>query len=203
MRITKRLRLTNDARNRYNSASQSKYGDEITEEDDEILSKSKAKSHGELLIIYDIVHSPSYQVPVLYLKFQGEHPSLEATDPKPRTFQPSPEELYDLLVSSSHRPQLQGVGVMGALSMTDHPVSGRPVYFVHPCRTAESMNVVLAGRECGVDVKPEVYLMMWLGLVGGAVGLDVPVELAQHFLTAVNRSNESNVQGDGSGLQMA
>ena len=71
---------------------------------------------------------------------------------------------------------------MGALSMTDHPISGLPVYFVHPCRTAEAMKDVLSGKLAeGRAVKPEVYLIMWMGLVGGAVGLNVPVALAEQI----------------------
>lgn len=64
---------------------------------------------------------------------------------------------------------------MGALSMTDHPVTGMPAYFVHPCRTAEAMDAVTEHR----NVTPDGYLLMWLGMVGPSVGLDVPIELAE------------------------
>ena len=64
--------------------------------------------------------------------------------------------------------------MLGALSMTDHPITGLPAYFVHPCRTAEAMRGMLDG-----EVKPEAYLLMWFGLIGGGVGLEVPVELAR------------------------
>ena len=42
---------------------------------------------------------------------------------------------------------------------------------------------MLSGWESG-GVRPEVYLMMWIGLVGGGVGLDVPVGLAGRLLTS-------------------
>ena len=121
-------------------------------------------------MIYDIIHSPSYQVPVLYVTFQQQ----PLDQGRGRSIL-SPEEVYDLLVPSSRKTQMQAVGVMGALSTTDHPVAGKPAYFVHPCRTAEAMNAVIGGK----DVKPAEYLMMWLGLVGASVGLDVPIELAK------------------------
>lgn len=116
-------------------------------------------------VLYDVVHSPSYQVPVLYLTFLHiSQPGL-----------PSPDEVYSLLVPDTHKPQLQTVGVMGALSMADHPTTGTPSYFVHPCQTQTAMAAVTAGRT----MKPEEYLLVWLGLVGQSVGLSVPIGLAQ------------------------
>ena len=142
---------------------------EITEDDEEALIGSEDAAK-QPRIIYDILHSPSYQVPILYLTFKdlqrhaGRKGSL-----------PSLDELYDLLIPPAQRPQMQHVGVMGALSMTDHPISNAPAYFVHPCRTAEAMDAVTGGH----DVKPEEYLLMWLGMVGPSVGLTVPVEVVQ------------------------
>ena len=80
-----------------------------------------------------------------------------------------------MLVPTSYRQQVQGVGVIGALSMTDHPVTGTPAYFVHPCRTAEAMSAVTARR----NMRPEGYLLAWLGLIGPSIGLQVPLELAK------------------------
>lgn len=44
----------------------------------------------------------------------------------------------------------------------------------------------LKGKEGGVE-----YLMRWLGLVGGGVGLEVPVEVARQVL----REQSSNERG--------
>ena len=126
-----------------------------------------------MLVLYDIVHSPSYQVPVLYVTFEQQG----STGRRSKVL-PSPTEVYDMLVSSSFKAQVQTVGVMGALSMTDHPVSGTPAYFVHPCRTSEAMDAVIVDSA----VQPKEYLMMWLGLVGPSVGLDVPLELAEAMI---------------------
>lgn len=66
------------------------------------------------------------------------------------------------------------MGVMGAMSLTEHPVTGLPAYFVHPCRTQEAMLAVTDGRE----VSPEKYLVLWLGVIGSSVSLSLPVEVA-------------------------
>ena len=117
---------------------------------------------------YDVVHSATYQVPVLYLTI--EHTGRDRLN--------TPDSVYGLLVPASHRPQMQAVGVMGAVSMADHNVTGLPCWFVHPCRTGEAMDAMLS--PCGgrvVDRDSRKYLLMWMGLVGGGVGLNVPIEV--------------------------
>ena len=138
---------------------------EIIEDDDEVLDRSSmSNSHQHAMVTYDLMHSSSYEVPVLYVTVK--HPSANRL---------SAEAMCELLVPPSYRPQVVTVGVMGAMSMTDHPMSGLPVYFVHPCRTAEAMSTLADD----ILVGPEKYLLIWLGLMGGSVGLEVPLELAE------------------------
>ncbi|KAK3623399.1 hypothetical protein LTR56_010407 [Elasticomyces elasticus] len=141
--------------------------DDAGENDDEALVRSlPPKSSGQkTTVIYDIVYSPSYRVPVLYITLS--HP-------------PPNSNIHDLLVPASHRAQLQHAGgSLGALSLTDHPITGLPAYFIHPCRTAEGMAAITKSGEVGGRGGPMEYLMRWLGLVGPSVGLSVPVRLAQ------------------------
>jgi ubiquitin-like-conjugating enzyme ATG10 len=56
------------------------------------------------------------------------------------------------------------------LLIQHHPITGVPAFFVHPCLLGEAM----ARFGCS----KETYLMLWLGLVGGCVGLWVPKEMA-------------------------
>jgi hypothetical protein len=60
----------------------------------------------------------------------------------------------------------------------DHPIESRPVFFIHPCRTAEVMEVSVGGR----DVTAAEYLLLWIGAMGKCVGLDVPFALASEPL---------------------
>jgi len=50
-------------------------------------------------------------------------------------------------------------------------VSGLPALFVHPCRTAEAMTELAKG----VPVDLTTYLSVWMGIVGGSVGLYIPI----------------------------
>lgn len=54
-------------------------------------------------------------------------------------------------------------------SIQHHPVTGFPSFFVHPCLLGDAMS--------RFDCSKDNYLTMWLGLVGGCVGLWVPKEM--------------------------
>ena len=57
------------------------------------------------------------------------------------------------------------------LTTQNHPVSGIPTYFVHPCNTADALRDVADPKSMP---NTNTYLLLWLGLVGGCVNLQVP-----------------------------
>lgn len=71
---------------------------------------------------------------------------------------------------------MKDIGVLGAIGRANHPVNSLPCFWVHPCNTAEAMSEILSSLTH--EVSPEQYLMIWLGLVGSAVGLTLPKEMA-------------------------
>ncbi|KAL2355097.1 autophagy-related protein Atg10 [Cryomyces antarcticus] len=119
---------------------------------------------------YSIVLSPVYCVPVLYFTL-SELPGECAT---------AARDVYRHLVPETLARDVQSGGVMGGISMTDHPVTGLPAFFVHPCKTAEAMEQVRPDR----DVKPEEYLLLWLGIVGASAGLHLPAPSAEEWSEA-------------------
>ncbi|KAI2715996.1 hypothetical protein DTO012A7_3483 [Penicillium roqueforti] len=122
----------------------------------------RAKPHPSLQIDYDILLSPTYQVPVLYFGLRWHnHGPLGL------------EEVYQYVVPERYRQELKSVGVMGGISMGYHPGSGAPTFFVHPCNTADAMANIADAQS----VTPGSYLLIWLGLVGHCVNLHVPREL--------------------------
>ncbi|KAK5747547.1 hypothetical protein LTR17_000190 [Elasticomyces elasticus] len=136
------------------------------EDDQEVLIRSPPHNFGnQTTVIYDIVYSPAYRVPILYITIS--HPP------------PNPD-ILSLLVPSSHKAQFQHAGgPLGALSLTDHPLTSLPAYFIHPCRTAEGMAAITTDESRGERMGAPGYFMRWLGLVGPSVGLAVPVGLAE------------------------
>lgn len=140
--------------------------EEVAEDDDGIVARPINGSE-YFRVIYDIIHSPSYQVPVLYvtLRLNG------ATPGGPQSL----EKVYELLTPEPLQSPLHQAGVMGGLSMADHPATGTSAYFVHPCRTAEAMAAIV-GHE---GASPQRYLLVWMGMIGQSVGLNVPIALAE------------------------
>ena len=80
--------------------------EEILEDDPEVLSSSSTPPSST--IHYDMLLSPTYRVPVLYISFQ---------DPLHR-YPPTLDTLYGHLVPTHFRPQTESVGVIGGITIT-------------------------------------------------------------------------------------
>ncbi|KAJ5615441.1 hypothetical protein N7537_000555 [Penicillium hordei] len=122
----------------------------------------RTKPQPSLQIDYDILLSPTYQVPTLYFGLRWDNHGPLGLD-----------EVYQYVVPERYRQELKSVGVMGGISMGYHPDSGAPAFFVHPCNTADAMANIADAQS----VTPGSYLLIWLGLVGHCVNLHVPREL--------------------------
>ena len=70
-----------------------------------------------------------------------------------------------------------------------HPIDDIPFVFIHPCRTADALREV--GNDLDVDL--DSYLLLWLGLIGGRVGLSLSPKRGPDQLSTrpVSTSSES------------
>ncbi|EOA80715.1 uncharacterized protein SETTUDRAFT_60514, partial [Exserohilum turcica Et28A] len=156
--ITKHLTRDTDAATTGKDAVEE---DDVAEDDEGALHEPR----GPVAIIqYDVIRSPIYQVPVLYF---GIH------DPEHR-YPPTMTTLYEHLVSPHFRPQAQNAGVIGGITIANHPVTDRPQFFIHPCQTAQVMEASVPSQTTA-----EQYLIAWIGAVGKSVGLNLPLALAK------------------------
>lgn len=136
---------------------------ELTRSHQEVLPVPSERSEPMIMVEYHILLSPGYQVPVLYFRTIAHASGVSLAVSLP--------DIYNLLVDTDSRTQVENIGVMGGISQSDHPIFGHPFYFVHPCNTADAM------REWeGDEMTSERYLMIWLGLVGPVVGLFLPAD---------------------------
>ncbi|KAK6334734.1 hypothetical protein TWF718_010182 [Orbilia javanica] len=110
-------------------------------------------------VVYSIVFSPIYSVPIL-------HFTINPLPPLPPT-PVSLADVYELLVPASRREELRGLGIQGGISQGEHPHTGKVSWFVHPCRTGDVLG------EFGGELKLEGYLGLWIGVFGGVVGLSL------------------------------
>ncbi|KAH7391852.1 hypothetical protein BKA66DRAFT_510427 [Pyrenochaeta sp. MPI-SDFR-AT-0127] len=144
-------------------ASEDFEDDEVKEEEDDDDEALPIPKDPPIMTSYDIILSPSYRVPVLYISIldsQHRYPPTMAT-------------LYNHLIPSQYRAQAEAGGGIGGITTTDHPVTNNPVFFIHPCRTAEVMEASVGQRR----VSAKEYLLMWIGAMGKGVGLNVPLAL--------------------------
>lgn len=142
-------------------------------------------------IIYDIIYSPTYRVPILYIHKPPPPPITLPDDDNndDDDNDNNPDPFLTHLQNSSSSAVL--------LSLIDHPAIGKPVYFIHPCRTQEAIAEILSssssrrrlGKNEGGGGEEEEergggeggmqWFMAWWGCIGNSAGLSVPMELAR------------------------
>ncbi|KAF7544756.1 hypothetical protein G7Z17_g9709 [Cylindrodendrum hubeiense] len=110
---------------------------------------------------YEIHLHPTYRVPCLWFTLRG----LPAHEPAFNI-----DTVFRRLVPDEYKAGLRSLGGVGGISADHHPITGVPSFFVHPCLLGDAISKFECDRTN--------YLMIWLGLVGGCVGLWVPKEMA-------------------------
>ncbi|KAK3395911.1 hypothetical protein B0T20DRAFT_455705 [Sordaria brevicollis] len=140
-------------------------GDAMVEDDDQAVVRPEMKGQKTTYgyVTYEIHLHPTYQAPCLWFSLAG----LPADEPAFNI-----DTVFRRLVPEQFKDGLRrAVGNVGGISADYHPITGVPTFFVHPCLLGEAMSTF-------ENVSIENYLMVWLGLVGGCVGLWVPKEMA-------------------------
>ena len=120
---------------------------------------------------YDVVHSPSYQVPVLYFTATYQSGKLVPLS-----------DIWKFMSPAHVRKDSEME--WGTVTQQEHPILCRPFYHIHPCHTATVMGTTLQAHgnetdehENGMvtsglsDKKP--YLLSWLAMYGPTVGLQM------------------------------
>ena len=117
---------------------------------------------------FSVVYSDTWKVPVLYFSVQDD----SGGNPCPR------ETVLSIL------PCPEVSDTWDFLSHDEHPVTGVPSYFLHPCRTADRLELMLRGHPD----KDSVVLLSWFSLVLPAVGYRLPPALFQELHTSLMSS---------------
>ena len=134
--------------------------DDLEDDDEEAL--QQACKIGPV-VNYDIILSPTYRVPVLYISIADSQ----------HRFPPTMATLYEHLIPPTFKAQIEAVGVIGGITITDHAVTNRPVFFIHLCQTAAVMEASVGER----NVTADEYLTIWIGALGKCAGLEVPLAI--------------------------
>ncbi|KAK4199144.1 hypothetical protein QBC40DRAFT_228659 [Triangularia verruculosa] len=134
---------------------------EAEDADDAVLHKKPISTTSAGQVMYEIHLHPTYQAPCLWFSLHNLPFDEQAFNI---------DTVFRRLVPDQYKDGLRGAGAIGGISADHHPVTGLPSFFIHPCLLGEAMSTF--------DCSKEDYLMVWLGLVGGCVGLWVPSEMA-------------------------
>lgn len=145
-----------------NSLSDEPEQGDVEEDDEEALHVPR---ESPAMIHYDVILSPVYRLPVLYFHISDSQ----------HRYPPTMDVLYKYLIPPEFKAQAENAGIIGGITINDHPVTNRPVFFIHPCQTAQVMEASVGNR----DISPEDYLMIWIGALGKCVGLNVPLSLVK------------------------
>jgi len=145
-------------------SSQEMEVDMIDEEDDhEALREPPPYSpySHQPYVVYEIHLHQTYQQPALFFTLHDLPMGEQVNDI---------DSVFRYLVPEDRKDELRGITPLGALSLVPHPVTDYPAWCVHPCQTKEAME--------SFDCPIRDFLMQWIGIVGGCVGLWVPREMA-------------------------
>ncbi|TDZ28154.1 Ubiquitin-like-conjugating enzyme ATG10 [Colletotrichum spinosum] len=129
------------------------------ESDEAALSKPRVPDVG--YVVYEVHLHPTYRMPCLWFTLH----ELPADEPAFNL-----DTVFRRLVPDDFKDALRKTSGIGGISGDHNPITGLPSFFIHPCLLGDAMS--------GFDCSKEQYMMVWLGLVGGCVGLWVPKEMA-------------------------
>ncbi|KAK1503320.1 hypothetical protein CTAM01_04632 [Colletotrichum tamarilloi] len=129
------------------------------ESDEAALSRSHVPDSGH--VVYEVHWHPTYRMPCLWFTLHG----LPADEPAFNL-----DTVFRRLVPDQFKDALRRSSGIGGISGDHHPLTGLPSFFIHPCLLGDAMS--------GFNCSKEQYMMLWLGLVGGCIGLWVPKEMA-------------------------
>ncbi|KAJ8285545.1 hypothetical protein GJAV_G00028040 [Gymnothorax javanicus] len=142
-------------------------GEEQELEDDEhnggdeehVVSKTSSPIRYE----YHVLYSSSYQAPVLYFRASN-------LDGCPLSL----EEVWENVHPNYRERLLQGP--WDTITQQEHPLIGQPFFVLHPCRTQDLMQPILAAASA--ENRSLNYIVSWLSSMGPAVALSVPLSYA-------------------------
>ncbi|CAO3590703.1 unnamed protein product [Absidia cylindrospora] len=119
-----------------------------------------------ITVNHHIVYSASYQAPVLYFDaFFTDGMRLGLDD------------IYTHLVPPIYQQDLKTspVQAQGSITQADHPLLGRPFWYIHPCDTQTLLQTILFGAQTTSlgrhhqDAFLHDYIKVWLALLGPIV----------------------------------
>lgn len=138
---------------------------------------------------FSIVYSSTYQAPVLYFQVQEE----SIGNPVGR------ELLLKLLGHEHQRSDFQASSDFPTetwefVSQEEHPITGISSFFLHPCQSAQRLQILLTtttnDKIVGMEEQPKRnVLWVWMSMILPAVGHSVPSPYYTQIQNCIARQN--------------
>jgi len=117
---------------------------------------------------FSIVYSHTWRVPVLYF-------DVENQDGSPC----SRSSVVDMLTQMHHQNDTQDS--WDFVSYEEHPLTGHPSFFLHPCRTRDRMHRIKASTAT-----PALRLLIWMSMILPSVGYSIPATAFERVKEELN-----------------
>ncbi|KAK9465200.1 hypothetical protein V1512DRAFT_266561 [Lipomyces arxii] len=130
----------------------------------------KVCDRAEITTVAHILLSPVYLLPTLYFTCtstndNGEyHPITLVSEVYEAT------SMTENIKSMMKAPSMLQFSSSGTISQCQHPLHDTVCFYVHPCHTGDVMSTINEDPEAD-SIGLDSYLAIWIGIVGGAVGI--------------------------------
>mmetsp|Transcript_9336 Transcript_9336/g.13957 ORF Transcript_9336/g.13957 Transcript_9336/m.13957 type:complete len:237 (+) Transcript_9336:121-831(+) len=132
--------------------------------------KKDTKSEEWIEWYFSVVHSHIWGIPILYFNVNSSQGQALSRN-----------EVLHLLAGRNNIFQCDE---WAFLSQEEHPLTGIPSFFLHPCETANRLNLILEGTEAqGIERKNAsgYIILTWLTMTLQAVGFRIDVAVIQQI----------------------
>nr|CAH0107956.1 unnamed protein product [Daphnia galeata] len=111
---------------------------------------------------FHVLYSLAHAVPTLYLRaWRSDGSCVDA------------KELWNGLTAAEWRPSSDEFERLRSLTQQEHPFLGEPWYHLHPCRTADLMDLVASQNDVDDGIDAKRYFVRWMSTVAPLVGCPV------------------------------
>jgi ubiquitin-like-conjugating enzyme ATG10 len=118
------------------------------------------------------VYSPTFACPVLYFTVQSSDDGTPWTRRQVVDYlQSLQHERHDSFDSCDASDRREDKAITGEwISMEEHPITGTPAYFLHPCRTQERLQLLMSPDDQDNDA---LVVWAWMALVVPTIGWSI------------------------------
>jgi Autophagocytosis associated protein, active-site domain len=123
---------------------------------------------------FTIVYSHTWMCPVLYFNIARPDGSV-----------PLSRDSVVRILNSFHDQNPGSGDIWEFVSMEEHPIFGAPAFMLHPCRTADRLDVLFQSCNDPLINDEAGRILVWMSMILPSVGFGIPSHLYLHLRDAL------------------